>query len=88
MLVKAPPRERPLGGLLGEGLVTDESVDWDAVALKYELSGGFIKNALLAAVGVRPGAEQIYTNCQRAGRATRVVLGAAARRHAQASRLT
>lgn len=31
-------------------VASDESVDWDAVALKYELSGGFIKNALLAAV--------------------------------------
>ena len=38
-------------GLVAKGkVVTDESVDWDAVALKYELSGGFIKNALLAAV--------------------------------------
>ena len=51
----APPgaseRKAIWEGLVAKGkVVTDESVDWDAVALKYELSGGFIKNALLAAV--------------------------------------
>ena len=55
MVEYAPPgaseRKAIWEGLVAKGkVVTDESVDWDAVALKYELSGGFIKNALLAAV--------------------------------------
>ena len=29
---------------------SDPAIDWDAIALKYELSGGFIKNALLSAL--------------------------------------
>ncbi|KAL3657465.1 hypothetical protein V7S43_017604 [Phytophthora oleae] len=31
-------------------LKTEEGIDWDAIALKYELSGGFIKNAILSAL--------------------------------------
>eukprot|EP00656_Telonema_subtile_P056134 TRINITY_DN8907_c0_g1_i1.p1 TRINITY_DN8907_c0_g1~~TRINITY_DN8907_c0_g1_i1.p1 ORF type:complete len:564 (+),score=179.60 TRINITY_DN8907_c0_g1_i1:32-1723(+) len=29
---------------------TDDSIDWGKIALKYELSGGFIKNAMLSAL--------------------------------------
>ncbi|KAG7375856.1 hypothetical protein PHYPSEUDO_014971 [Phytophthora pseudosyringae] len=36
--------------LLRGALKTEEGVDWDAIALKYELSGGFIKNAILSAL--------------------------------------
>lgn len=37
--------------LVAKGKVACEpGVDWDAIALKYELSGGFIKNALLSAL--------------------------------------
>ncbi|KAG1705276.1 hypothetical protein DVH05_004206 [Phytophthora capsici] len=31
-------------------LKTEEGIDWDSIALKYELSGGFIKNAILSAL--------------------------------------
>lgn len=36
--------------LLPPAIATDPSIDWDAISLKYELSGGFIKNALLSAL--------------------------------------
>jgi SpoVK/Ycf46/Vps4 family AAA+-type ATPase len=36
--------------LLRGALQTEPGVDWDAIALKYELSGGFIKNAILSAL--------------------------------------
>ncbi|DAZ96137.1 TPA: hypothetical protein N0F65_008716 [Lagenidium giganteum] len=36
--------------LLNDSLKTADDVDWDAIALKYELSGGFIKNAILSAL--------------------------------------
>eukprot|EP00644_Phytophthora_capsici_P011017 jgi/Phyca11/533016/estExt2_fgenesh1_pg.C_PHYCAscaffold_90208 len=31
-------------------LKPEEGIDWDSIALKYELSGGFIKNAILSAL--------------------------------------
>ncbi|RLN06524.1 hypothetical protein BBJ28_00017066, partial [Nothophytophthora sp. Chile5] len=36
--------------LLRGALQTEPGIDWDAIALKYELSGGFIKNAILSAL--------------------------------------
>ncbi|GLE02341.1 hypothetical protein PINS_up018267 [Pythium insidiosum] len=36
--------------LMHEALPVADDVDWDAIALKYELSGGFIKNAILSAL--------------------------------------
>ncbi|EEY59154.1 uncharacterized protein PITG_11625 [Phytophthora infestans T30-4] len=36
--------------LLRGTLKTEEGIDWDAIALKYELSGGFIKNAILSSL--------------------------------------
>lgn len=36
--------------LLSSALKTSDDIDWDAVSLKYELSGGFIKNAILSAL--------------------------------------
>ncbi|KAF1790813.1 P-loop containing nucleoside triphosphate hydrolase [Phytophthora cactorum] len=36
--------------LLRGALKTEEGIDWDAIALKYELSGGFIKNAILSSL--------------------------------------
>ncbi|KAE9017958.1 hypothetical protein PR003_g13684 [Phytophthora rubi] len=36
--------------LLRGSLKTEPGIDWDAIALKYELSGGFIKNAILSAL--------------------------------------
>lgn len=36
--------------LLRGSLKTEEGIAWDAIALKYELSGGFIKNAILSAL--------------------------------------
>ncbi|TYZ67926.1 hypothetical protein PybrP1_012466 [[Pythium] brassicae (nom. inval.)] len=34
----------------GSAIATDPAIDWAAISLKYELSGGFIKNALLTAL--------------------------------------
>ncbi|KDO29881.1 hypothetical protein SPRG_04948 [Saprolegnia parasitica CBS 223.65] len=36
--------------LVSDKLQTSPDIDWDAIALKYELSGGFIKNAILSAL--------------------------------------
>ncbi|KAJ0393396.1 hypothetical protein P43SY_005410 [Pythium insidiosum] len=36
--------------LMHDALPVADDVDWDAIALKYELSGGFIKNAILSAL--------------------------------------
>ncbi|CEG40076.1 aaa domain containing protein [Plasmopara halstedii] len=36
--------------LMRGSLKTEDGIDWDAIALKYELSGGFIKNAILSAL--------------------------------------
>ncbi|RLN49537.1 hypothetical protein BBJ29_005083 [Phytophthora kernoviae] len=36
--------------MLRGALQTEPGIDWDAIALKYELSGGFIKNAILSAL--------------------------------------
>ncbi|KAF0696031.1 Aste57867_13194 [Aphanomyces stellatus] len=36
--------------LVSDKLKCDPNVDWEAIALKYELSGGFIKNAILSAL--------------------------------------
>ncbi|TMW61087.1 hypothetical protein Poli38472_014548 [Pythium oligandrum] len=36
--------------LLKNSLKTADDIDWDAISLKYELSGGFIKNAILSAL--------------------------------------
>nr|CCA15809.1 conserved hypothetical protein [Albugo laibachii Nc14] len=36
--------------LLKNKLKTAEDIDWEAISLKYELSGGFIKNAILSAL--------------------------------------
>ncbi|CCI46755.1 unnamed protein product [Albugo candida] len=36
--------------LLKNNLKTAEDIDWEAISLKYELSGGFIKNAILSAL--------------------------------------
>lgn len=36
--------------LLKNSLKTADDIDWDAIALKYELSGGFIKNAIMSAL--------------------------------------
>lgn len=36
--------------LLKSSLKTSDDIDWDAIALKYELSGGFIKNAIMSAL--------------------------------------
>ncbi|OQR96549.1 hypothetical protein ACHHYP_15424 [Achlya hypogyna] len=36
--------------LVSDKLQTEPDIDWDAIALKYELSGGFIKNAILSAL--------------------------------------
>ena len=32
------------------GVRVEEGIDWEQVALKYELSGGFIKNAVMSAM--------------------------------------
>ncbi len=36
--------------LVGKGIPTKEDIDWDDVSMRYELSGGFIKNAVLSAL--------------------------------------
>lgn len=36
--------------LVHASLQTSPDIDWDAISLKYELSGGFIKNAILSAL--------------------------------------
>ncbi|POM58519.1 AAA family ATPase [Phytophthora palmivora] len=36
--------------VLRGALKTEDGIDWDEIALKYELSGGFIKNAILSAL--------------------------------------
>uniref|UniRef100_K3WDU6 AAA+ ATPase domain-containing protein n=1 Tax=Globisporangium ultimum (strain ATCC 200006 / CBS 805.95 / DAOM BR144) TaxID=431595 RepID=K3WDU6_GLOUD len=36
--------------LINNHLKTSDDIDWDAISLKYELSGGFIKNAILSAL--------------------------------------
>lgn len=36
--------------LINNALKTSDDIDWDAISLKYELSGGFIKNAILSAL--------------------------------------
>lgn len=36
--------------LLKNSLKTADDIDWDAISLKYELSGGFIKNAIMSAL--------------------------------------
>lgn len=36
--------------LMQSALTVADDVDWDAIALKYELSGGFIKNAILSSL--------------------------------------
>lgn len=50
---KAPDhiqRKRIWQVLVSDALKTSDDIDWDAIALKYELSGGFIKNAILSAL--------------------------------------
>jgi hypothetical protein len=32
------------------GLVVAQGIDWEKISLKYELSGGFIKNAVMSAL--------------------------------------
>ncbi|KAL4109813.1 hypothetical protein PRIC1_001508 [Phytophthora ramorum] len=45
--------------LMRGALQTESGIDWDAIALKYELSGGFIKNAILSAL-----LKAISRNCE------------------------
>ena len=33
-----------------EAIPCEPSIDWDSIALQYELTGGFIKNAVIAAL--------------------------------------
>jgi SpoVK/Ycf46/Vps4 family AAA+-type ATPase len=46
-----------------ETIPCEESIDWESIALQYELTGGFIKNAVIAAlldaVGRNPSAPRI-----------------------------
>lgn len=49
-----------------EAIPCQESIDWDSIALQYELTGGFIKNAVIAAlldaVGRDPSSPLITQN--------------------------
>jgi len=37
----------------------DSDIDWKALALKYELSGGFIKNAVLSALSAAVNRDKV-----------------------------